>query len=573
MIENQITLLVRKYSLANAVKYGGKADTKAVIGKLLAERPDLRRQAQEIVSLVRETVEVINALPLEEQVKQLQALAPEMLEVSHERRVKELPPLFGAEKGQVITRLPPEPSGYPHFGHAYAGFINWYYARKYEGGIILRFEDTNPRLVRKEFYDAFREGYNWMGLDWDREIKVSDDVPLFYKRARELLEREAAYICFCPVETIRQKRREGIGCSHRDNTKETNLEIWDDVLGGKYNEGELVCRLKIDMSHENAVMRDPNIFRIIEHPHPFQGEKFRLWPTYDFAVALEDHLNGISHILRSNEFASRGELQAYIRDLFELPQPFIQEFSRVSIEGSPVSKRRIRPLVEAGVITGWDDIRLATLSALRNRGIVPDTIKEITHEVGMSVAQPIIDWSLIVGINRRIIDPLANRYYCVTNPVAVMIKDSQPVDAVLPLHPDYAERGTRTIHVQQEVFIDEADAQRLARGDIFRLKHLYNVRVERKSQKRLRCTYAGEDLAAASLKIQWVTNNSVPIVMNVPDVLYIGDELNPNSLRVEQGIGESTLRTLKPGTLIQLERKGFGIIKSAENQVIINMTG
>ncbi len=573
MTKDQILELIRKYSLANAIKYDGKANPNAVIGKLLAERPDLRQQAQEIVPLVRETVATINTLSLEKQIAQLQALAPELLDVSHERRVKQLPPLPGAEMGKVMTRLPPEPSGHPHFGHAYAGFINWFYARKYEGSIILRFEDTNPRLVKPEFYDAFREGYRWMGIDWDREIKVSDDVPLFYKRARELLEREDAYICFCPVDTIKEKRREGASCPHRDTTKETNLGIWDDILEGKYSEGELVCRLKIDMNHENAVMRDPNIFRIIDSPHPFQGERFRLWPTYDFAVALEDYLNGISHILRSNEFASRGELQAYIRDLFDLSQPIIQEFSRVSIEGSPVSKRRIRPLVESGVISGWGDIRLATLSALRNRGIVPETIKEITHEVGMSVAQPIIDWSLILGINRRIIDPLANRYYCVANPVAVIIEDHQSVDAALPLHPDYKERGTRTVHVDQQVFIDGADAQRLTKGDIFRLKHLFNIRVERKGRKGLSCTYAGEDLDAAALKIQWVTNDSVPVLMNVPEVLYIDDKLNPNSLKVEQGIGERPLGTLEPGTLVQLERKGFGIIKSAETKVEINMTG
>lgn len=573
MKEEQIVQLVRKYSLANAVKYNGKANPKAVIGKLLAERTDLRQRAQDIVSLVEETVAKINGLSLEEQIEQLRALAPELLEVSHERRIKELPPLQGAEIGQVVTRLPPEPSGYPHFGHAYAGFINWYYARKYEGTIILRFEDTNPRLVRPEFYAAFRDGYEWMGLDWDREIRVSDDMPLFYKRARELLEREAAYICSCAVDIIKEKRREGISCAHRDTSRETNLDMWDEILGGNYSEGDLVCRLKIDMSHENAVMRDPNIFRIIDFPHPFQGDKFRLWPTYDFAVALEDHSNGISHILRSNEFASRGELQAYIRSLFGLSQPIIQEFSRVSIEGSPVSKRRIRPLVESGVISGWDDIRLATISALRNRGIVPETIKEITHEVGMSVAQPIIDWSLILGINRRIIDPLANRYYCVNDPVTVFVEEQPPIDATIPLHPDYPERGKRTIRVNQQVLIDGADAQRLEKRAVFRLKHLYNLRVERKSRKGLHCTYAGEDLDAATLKIQWVTEDSVPIVLNVPEVLYIGDKMNPDSLQVLQGIGERALSTLKPGTIIQLERKGFGIIKSAETQVEINMTG
>jgi glutamyl-tRNA synthetase len=191
----------------------------------------------------------------------------------------------------------------------------------------------------------------------------------------------------------------------------------------------------------------------------------------------------------------------------------------------------------------------------------------------MSTAQPIIDWSLILGINRRIIDPLANRYYGVCNPVVVSLEDSESTDVALPLHPDYSERGTRIIHVDQQVFIDGIDAKRLAKGDVFRLKHLYNVRVENKDQNRLHCTFIGNDLDAATLKIQWVVDDSVPIIMNIPEALYIGDELNPNSLLVEKGFGESALRTLQPGTLIQLERKGFGVIKSAENIVVINMTG
>jgi glutamyl-tRNA synthetase len=565
--------VVRKYSLANALKYDGEADARAVIGKILAERPDLRQKARDIIELVNTTIEEVNALSVEEQRQELQGLAPQLLESHHERRTKELPPLEGATMGKVVTRLPPEPSGYPHIGHAYAGYINWYYARQYHGRLVLRFEDTNPRAVRKEYYDAFREGYRWMDIDWDKELKVSDDIPYFYERARELLQRGRAYLCTCQESEIKNGRRMGTECSHRDSAVEDNLSGWDAILEGKYHEGEIVCRLKGDMKHPNAVMRDPNMFRIIEHRHPFQGDQYRLWPTYDFAVALEDNLCGISHILRSNEFASRGELQAFIRSLFGFPQPRIQEFSRLNVEGSPVSKRQIRPLVQSKVISGWDDFRLATLIGLRRRGIIPETIRQLTREVGLSVAQPVIDWSIILGINRRLVDPMANRFFAVASPVPVTVANAEPRDAQVPLHPDFSDRGTRSVHVEKRVFIDGTDAKQLKRGDVFRLKHLYNVRVDKKSTLGFTCSYAGEEVEKAEAKIQWVGEDTVPVQMLFPDVLYVGDQPNPRSLRVEEGIGEGAMRTLKPGTIIQLERKGLGRIDRTGDQVAVIMTG
>jgi glutamyl-tRNA synthetase len=563
---------IRKFSLANAIKFDGRANARAVIGKLLAERPELRTKAKDLTTLVHLVVDEINQIPLTDQIKELQSIAPELLESSKESHERELPPLVGAKIGKVVTRLPPEPSGYPHIGHAYAGYINWYYARKYKGQLILRFEDTNPRNVREEYYKAFKEGYQWMGIEWDKELNVSDDLPYFYEKARELLNRGEAYFCSCEANDIKTSRRAGTRCSHRQTKSEDNLEMWDKIIDGGYAEGEIVCRLRIDMTHPNAVMRDPNIFRIIDYPHPIQKEKYRLWPTYDFANALEDHRNSISHVLRSNEFATRGELQAYIRDLFGFPQPLIQEWSRFAIEGSPVSKRKIRPLIDSGLISGWDDIRLTTLLALRRRGILPETIKEMTREVGLSVAQPVLDWSVLIGINRRLVDPIANRYYCVTSPVLVNIEDGIPSKAVIPFHPDFAERGTRTVTVEDRVFIDGQDASRLKKGDIFRLKHVYNLRVEKKTAKSISCVFAGDELDQAELKIQWVTDDTVPVELRIPNVLFIKGEPNSDSLQIIEGRGERAIKDVKPGRIIQLERKGFGFVDENGEKVNINMT-
>ncbi len=564
--------LIRKYSLANAIKFEGKANAKAVIGKLLAERPELRSQARDIIEQVNQTVNEVNQMALADQLSELEKLAPELLETTRERRIKELPPLKDAKEGQVTTRLPPEPSGYPHIGHAYAGYINWYYARKYQGRLILRFEDTNPRNVHREYYDAFKEGYRWMDIDWDEELNVSDDIPYFYEHAEKLLNRGEVYFCSCPAEVISENRRTGVACPHRQTGKEENQKIWGEILEGKYTEGQIVCRLRIDMTYSNAVMRDPNIFRIIDFPHPIQGDQYRLWPTYDFANALEDYRNGISHVLRSNEFASRGELQAYIRDLFEYPQPIIQEWSRFAIEGSPVSKRKIRPLIESKVISGWNDIRLTTLSALRRRGILPEAIREMTREVGLSVAQPVLDWSVLLGINRKLVDPLANRYYCVTQPILVEIIEGKLFTAEIPYHPDLKDRGTRQVTLKDRAYIDGQDAKQLKKGDIFRLKRAFNLRVEKKTAKTLKCAFAGDALEQAQLKIQWVTPDSFPVQLFIPDVLFVKGELNPKSLQILDGLGERALDEVKTGTIIQLERKGFGFVERNGEKVNINMT-
>ena len=571
-IDDAIKQTIRKYSLANAVKFEGKANSRAVIGKLLAERPELRPKAQEVIDQVNQIVNAVNQMSLKDQLTELEQIAPELLESEKEHRAKELPELVKAKKGKVVTRLPPEPSGYPHIGHAYAGYINWYYARKYNGKLILRFEDTNPRNVQAEYYEAFKEGYQWMDIDWDEELNVSDDLPYFYEKAKELLSRGEVYFCSCEADTIKENRRAGVSCPHRQSEKEKHQAIWDEILEGKYKEGEIVCRLRIDMTHPNAVMRDPNIFRIIDYPHPIQGDRYRLWPTYDFANALEDHRNGITHVLRSSEFASRGELQNYIRNLFGLSQPYIQEWSRFTIEGSPVSKRKIRPLIESGFISGYDDIRLTTLLALRNRGIIPEAIREMTREVGLSVAQPVLDWTVLLGINRRLVDPLANRYFCVTAPFLVTIGGVDAQEAVIPLHPDFKDRGSRTISVGDRVFIDGADAVKLDKGDIFRLKHLYNLRVDKITTKGMNCSFAGDDLSQAALKIQWVSEDTVPVELRFPGVLLKEGKPNPESLQIVDGEGERALESVEEGAIIQLERKGFGFLAQNAEKVNINMT-
>ena len=231
-----------KWALKNAVDHDGKAMVGPVIAKVIGEHPELRGNIGRVKEVVEKVVEEVNSMRLEEQREKLMDIAPELLE---RRRVEEkrLPPLPNAEKGKVVTRLPPEPSGYMHIGHGMSGLLNYLYARMYDGFIWLRFEDTDPRKVKLEYYDSFRRGYRWLGIEWDDEKNNSDDIELFYKYAEKLIKLGKAYVCRCPIERIRRFRREMRECEHRSQGVDENLDLWNRMLGGEFGEGEAILRL------------------------------------------------------------------------------------------------------------------------------------------------------------------------------------------------------------------------------------------------------------------------------------------------------------------------------------------
>ena len=334
-----IERIAKKYALLNAVKYNGKANLKAVIGKVMAE---VKKEAKDIVPIIKRIVEEVNSMSLEEQKKEIEKLGIKIEEKKKEK--KKLPPLPNAKKGEVITRFPPEPNGYLHIGHAKAAFIDYEYACMYDGIFILRFDDTNPINEKKEYYDAQKEDLKWLGIEWDKEYRTSDNLPKHYELAKKLLEEGNAYICTCSEEEIKKNRREMRECKCRN---ESELD-WKDFI--KMEEGKAVLRLKGDMKSQNTAMRDPVLFRIIEHPHPIHGTRFRIWPTYDFYGAIEDSLSGVTHPFRSKEYELRDEVYFYLLDLLGLRKPYLMEFSRLEIRGMPVSKRKIKPLIEEGKV-------------------------------------------------------------------------------------------------------------------------------------------------------------------------------------------------------------------------------
>ena len=553
-MDTDVDALIREHALKNAVLHHGTADPKAVVGKILGSRPDLRQQAREVIARVAEVAGDVNALGPEAQHEELYALDPSFF-AAEEKKRKDFPPLPSAVDGAVVTRMPPEPNGYPHIGHGLSFYFNYYYAKRYHGRVILRFDDTNPKAERREYYDAIKADLTWMGLTWDEERNMSDDMDRYRACAEQLLAQGDAYVCTCGQETVSALRYAGTACPCRALSSEENAARWEAMQDAP--EGAMVLRLKGDVASLNTTMRDPAIMRIIDHPHPVQGDRYRLWPVYDFACAIEDGTLGITHVLRSNEFALRIELQDYLRDRLGLPNPVTLQYSRFSIRGSPTSKRLIKPLIEDGTVTGWDDPRLVTIRGLARRGIRPEAIYELAREMGLSTAEPEIDWSLVEAINRKLIDPVTRRYFFVPDPVPVRVEGIEGREANLRMHPT-EDLGTRRLAATPVLFLARSDVRGLSPGDVVRLKDLCNIRIEA----------VGDTVSAAVStdtidmhevrKVQWVPDPGLPTTVLVPSSLYNADkEVVAGSLAVENGLAEPAVASLPVGTVVQFERYGF----------------
>lgn len=558
--------LIKKHALINAVKHEGKADASAVTGRIMADVPEVRGRTSEVRKLVNEVVAEVNQISLERQKEVVEKLAPEYLVEKRKIEKKELPPLPDAVDGKVVTRLPPEPNGYIHLGNAMSFFFNFLYARRYRGTLWLRFEDTNPKKEKTEYYSAIKEDILWLGIKWDREKSNSDDMETFYEYARKLLEQGKAYVCSCPLEKTRKNRASGTTCQCRGNSPDSNLELWEGMLSNKFKEGEVVWRIKGDMQSTNYVMRDPTLFRIVDSPHPFKGSKYVVWPTYDFAVSIQDSICGVTHVLRSNEFALRGELQNYVRKLLGLRGPIIIEYSRFNFEGTPTAKRLIKPLIDKGIVSGWDDIRLSTIRGVRRRGIIPKAIEEFTVQVGITHAQPVFSWDLLLSLNRKILDPVAKRYFFVGNPVRLTIRDAPRLVVKLRHHPD-AELGQREVVTGDTFYISRSDI--VEANNLIRLKDLYNVKMVETGDDEVIGRFAGRDLQEGVSKVQWTTDQNVPVEVQVPDLIYKDGKLNEHSLKVVKGYGEYACKELQVGEYIQFERFGFCRIDQKRGSSIV----
>lgn len=567
-LEKEIEKLVRTLALKNALDHDGKAQFDAVISKFLGTRPDKRTEIKSLIPDIKSAVQAVNAMALADQKVLLEELAPGELETKKQADTgPRLPPLENAVVGKVVTRFPPEPNGYPHIGHAKAAIIDEEYARMYNGKLILRFDDTNPLKEKLEYYDAIAEGLEWLGVKPDIVKNTSDDMDKIHELGRKLVQNGGAYVCTCSPDRIHDLRGKGLECECRKDHS-VALDRLKQMFSGSYGPNDAIIRFKGDMADQNTAMRDPTLFRIIEGEHPKLGNKIKVWPTYDFAAPVEDSLDGVTHAMRTKEYELRNALYFAILDRLDMRKPEMIEFSRLEFEGVPVSKRKIRPLIDNGTIKSWDDPRLPTLSAFKRRGFVPEAIRKFVLSLGVTLAETKPPFESLEAFNRKIIDPVSMRLFFVRDPVEVHIEGAKEMQVTLKNHPTDAFLGSRKVRVGDTVLISGDDAAGAKPGDEIRLIELYNIRikaVEREGGKvrLVRAEVAGDEIRQSMPKIQWIAKNDIQdFKVMIPKELYIGDEYNTKSLEIASGCAESFVSTLKPDTKVQFVRFGFCRIDS-----------
>lgn len=494
----------------------------------------------------------------------------------------QLPDLDDAVAGNVITRFPPEPNGYPHIGHAKAAVIDEEYAKKYDGKLILRYDDTNPLKEKIEYYDAIKAGLDWLGVKPQIIKHTSDDIEKLYEYARKLIQKNFAYVCSCAPEVIKKNRINSVTCDCVSNSIEQNLKLFNEMVKGDHKRGvnnnantnvvasSSILRYRGNMSSLNTAMRDPTLFRIIKDgDHPKVGAKYSLWPTYDFAAPIEDSLDGVTHAMRTKEYELRNELYYSILDNLNLPKPRLIEFSRLEFEGIPVSKRKITPLIEQGIIQRWDDPRLPTLMGLKRRGILPEAIRKFVMSLSITLSETKPSIEILESFNRKLLDPISPRLFFVKDPVRLCINSLDIKTVEIKNHPT-ADMGKRKVSVENIIYISNDDAIRIKTGDTLRLMDLCNIEIlsikaagdERIGDKSNDCFIhalnKGDEMNHKIPKIQWVSeNDKVEYNILKPLPLYSGESFNEKSLITDKGYAESFVSTLPIGAQFQFVRYGF----------------
>ena len=565
-MNDEIRKEIRKIALQNAFEHEGKTQDKIVLAKILGTKPEFRSKVKEIVGDIADIVSAVNQISFEEQRKEIEENFPEILIPKEKIEEREgLPPLKGAEQGKVITRFPPEPNGYPHIGHAKAVIINAEYAKMYGGKFILRMDDTNPEAERMEYHAAIKVGLDWLGIKFDIIKNTSDDMELFYKKGIELINSEKAYVCTCKREDISNNRKERKACKCSRGDIKQNNQNWGKMFD-KYKPGDAIVRFRGDMKADNAVMRDPVLFRIIDEKHYTLGNKYRVWPSYDFAVAIEDSNDGVTHAFRSKEFELRKELIDAILDALNMRKPYQDFFSRLEFKGMPISKRIIKPLIEEGKVSWYDDPRLPTLESLRRRGIKPEAIKKFILSLGLTKANTLAPFDALESFNRKFVDSDSIRLFMVNKPKKLIIKKLPFSFVEIPNHP-IRDMGKRKINLDENFYISGEDTENIKEGTQIRLLGLGNVKLS-KINGELEGEFIEDGNIADVQKIQWVPQKDAHIIkILIPKQLFIDDKFNEDSLEEMEAYTEPHYLQLKDGDEIQFVRFGY-CRKDSQNQAI-----
>jgi len=549
-LRERVERAARTHALLNAVKYDSDADVGAVMGPLMGENPEFREHADEIPGVVGGVVADVNALSAEERRAELEELAPEELadiEAEDEEDEHPLPDLPNVDEDVgVVMRAAPNPNGPWHLGHARMPAVIGTYKERYDGRFICRFDDTDPETKRPDLdaYDAILDSIEYLGFEPDVVIRASDRLETYYDHARKLIDRDGAYTCSCPQGEFSDLKNAGEACPHREKDAETTREEFEAMVDGEYSAGEMVLRVRTDITHKNPALRDWVAFRMIDRPHPRpEAADYRCWPMLDFQSGVDDHLTGITHIIRGIDLQDSAKRQRFVYDYFDWEYPEVIHWGHVQVDEYDVtlSTSTIKELIDAGELDGWDDPRAPTLASLERRGIRGEAIVDAMIELGTSTSNVELSMSAIYANNRDLIDDDANRYFFVRSGETIPVAGG-PDAGHPPVHPEHEERGRREVPVPGAVRVEPADVP--AEGERVWLKGFGCVR-----HADGRFEYVGDDITA-------VREEGVPVVHWVPAEGGV-----PLCLRTMDGdvagVAEPEIADAAVDDVVQFERVGF----------------
>jgi len=547
-LRERVERAARTHALLNAVKYDSDADVGAVMGPLMGENPDFRPHADEIPGVVGGVVAEVNDLSAEERRTELEELAPEELEeleAEEDEDEHPLPDLPNVDDG-VVMRAAPNPNGPWHLGHARMPAVIGTYKERYDGRFICRFDDTDPDTKRPDLdaYDAILDAIEYLGFEPDEVLRASDRLDTYYDHARELIARGGAYTCSCPQGEFSDLKNAGESCPHRDKDAETTREEFEAMVDGDYSAGEMVLRVRTDITHKNPALRDWVAFRMIDRPHPRpEAADYRCWPMLDFQSGVDDHLTGVTHIIRGIDLQDSAKRQRFVYDYFDWEYPEVVHWGHVQVDEYDVtlSTSTIKELIDAGELDGWDDPRAPTIASLQRRGIRGEAIVDAMIELGTSTSNVELSMSAVYANNRELIDDEANRYFFVRSGVEKALHGG-PDAGHPPVHPEHEERGRRDVPVGDAVLVEPADVP--DEGERVWLKGYGCVRhVDGEFE------YVGDDITA-------VREEGVPVVHWAPADDNVSVRLRTMDGDVT-GVAEPEFADTAVDDVVQFERVGF----------------
>ncbi|MDG2957834.1 glutamine--tRNA ligase [Exercitatus varius] len=523
--------------------------------------------------------------------------------------------LASGKHHNVYTRFPPEPNGYLHIGHAKSICLNFGIAQDYHGKCNLRFDDTNPVKEDVEYVDSIKRDVEWLGFEWEGKPRyASDYFDQLYGYAVELIKKGLAYVDELSPDEIREYRgtltEPGKNSPYRERGVEENLALFEKMRNGEFAEGKACLRAKIDMASPFMVMRDPVLYRVKFASHHQTGDKWCIYPLYDFTHCISDAIERITHSLCTLEFQDNRRLYDWVLEhiSIERPLPHQYEFSRLNLEGTLTSKRKLLKLVEEGVVDGWDDPRMPTISGLRRRGYTPASLREFCRRIGVTKQDNVVEFSALESCIRDDLNTHAPRAMAVINPLKIVIENLEaPETLTMPNHPNREEMGTRQVQLTKELYIDQSDFReeankqykRLVLGKEVRLRNAYIIkaeRVEKDAEGNVICVYCSYDPETLGKNpadgrkvkgvIQWVSaTDSLPAEFRQYSRLFTmanpGAEediiaaINPQSLVVKQGFVEKSVANAEPEKAYQFEREGYYCADSKDSRpghLVFNLT-